>query len=658
MLTVDIDTGGTMTDALVSDGDSRHAFKVDTTPHDYTVSFLNCLEEAARHLGHASVQAFLRDVSLVRWSSTITTNVLGERRGSKVGLLVTEGHEQDLYGEGRSPVVGEPVSESAIVGLPAEPTAVDVLSGVKRLLEAGVRRICVCMPNAFPDNASERAIKSMIEDQYPDHFIGAVPVLLGSEMAPLRHDQTRVHYSLMNAYTHQSLANSLFKAEDLLRDGHDWTGPLLIGHTNGGVARIGKTKAVDTIESGPVFGTFAGAYMAAQYGLKDVLCIDVGGTTTKASVVRDGHPVFQRGGKLLEVPVRTSLALLRSAVIGGGSVARVEGKSVLLGPESMGAAPGPACYGLGGDEATLTDALLLLGYLDAGRFLGGRRRLDMQRSRAAIETRIALPLRVTVETAVLLVRDEAIERMADLLAGVLDEAGLDRKKTALFAFGGNGPIFASFLANRLAMPAAYAFDLGPVFGTFGSAISDVVHTYERGIDATWDAAGSTGLAGTLTAMRKEAQRDLRGEGFDPTGATYEWELHLGTIEDTQEAVQADCAAADGAAIVAALDRAVRAARFHGQRVLGIRLACRFQVDSHGLKKATRQAVPAVSESREVRFDGNAPAAVTVRRWESLDIGDRVTGPAVVSGDMLTCPVLPGWTATVDDYGNLRLERTR
>src|SRR5258706_2317712 len=189
--------------------------------------------------------------------------------------------------------------------------------GVKLLLEAGVRRMCVCLADSFPDNRAERAIKEVIEEQYPDHIIGAVPVLLGSDMVPLRHDQTRVHYSLMNAYTHSQLATSLFKAEDLLRDDHNWAGTLLIGNTSGGVARIGKTKAVDTIESGPVFGTFGGAYMARLYGLKDVLCFDVGGTTTKASIIRDGSPVYQRGGKLMEGPVQQSLPRLPPAVDGG-----------------------------------------------------------------------------------------------------------------------------------------------------------------------------------------------------------------------------------------------------------------------------------------------------------------------------------------------------
>ncbi len=656
MFTVDIDTGGTMTDALVSDGATRHAFKVDTTPHDYTVSLLGCLQEAARKLEYPSVEAFLARVSLIRWSSTITTNVLAERRGSKVGLLVGQGQEASLYGSGRSPVVGELVAEAAIIGLPADPSAAQVLDGVKRLLEAGVRRICVCLADAFPDNRAERAIKAIIEDQYPDHIIGAVPVLLGSEMVPLRHDQTRVHYSLMNAYTHQQLATSLFKAEDLLRDEHAWHGALLIGNTSGGVARIGKTKSVDTIESGPVFGSFGGAYMARLYGLKDVLCFDVGGTTTKASIIRDGQVVYQRGGALMEVPVQSSFAMLRSAAVGGGSVARVKGGSVTLGPDSMGAAPGPACYGLGGGEATLSDALLVLGYLDPAHFMGGRRRLDAALSRAAIEKHVGRPLGVSVEVAALQMRDEAVAMMAELVGNTLAEAGLEAAHTALFCFGGNGPMFSAFLAARLGMPVAYAFDLGPVFSAFGSSISDVVHRYERGLTLRWDGQAATKLAPTVAELQQQALRDLRGEGFDPAAASYQWELDFGLNETQVSTVTAQAPAGDAAAVLAALGLVVAAAGQAGQPLLGMRLSSRFKVGSHGMAPRTSRVASEAPTQREMRFNGAAQIDSPVHRWESLNVGDALVGPASVNGATLTCPIPPGWQLRVDDYGNAELTR--
>lgn len=656
MFTVDIDTGGTMTDALVSDGAARHAFKVDTTPHDYTVSFLGCLQEAATHLEFASVEAFLAKVGLIRWSSTITTNVLGERRGSKVGLLVSKGQEEKLYGTSRSPVVGELVGEGAVIGLPVDPSPADILEGVKLLLEAGVRRICVCLADSFPDNRAERAIKEVIEDQYPDHIIGAVPVLLGSEMVPLRHDQTRVHYSLMNAYTHSQLATSLFKAEDLLRDDHNWNGALLIGNTSGGVARIGKTKAVDTIESGPMFGAFGGAYMAGLYGLRQVLCFDVGGTTTKASIIRDGAPVYQRGGALMEVPVQTSFAMLRSAVVGGGSVARVTQGSVSLGPQSMGAAPGPACYGLGGGQATLSDALLVLGYLDPGNFLGGRRRLDVAAARAAIEKHVAKPLSVSVEVAALSIRDEAVAMMAELVGNILMEAKLKAADTALFCFGGNGPVFAAFVADKLGMPVAYAFSLGPVFSAFGSSISDVVHTYERGLSLTWDADATAALQPVIVDMQKQAGRDLNGEGFDPKQTRYTWELDLGRTESDVATVTARLGLGSTTDVLQALTKAVLAAKLDAQPILGIRLSSRFGVGSHGVAKRTNKVAKEEPTMRDLRFNGATQTPMPVHRWEALNVGDALMGPAVINGATLTCPIPPGWTLRVDDYGNAELKR--
>lgn len=656
MLTVDIDTGGTMTDALVSDGAVRLAFKVDTTPHDYTVSFLACLQEAAKAMSYDSVAEFLRRVDLIRWSSTITTNVLGERRGSKVGLLVSQGQEAKLYGEGRSPIVGELVADGAVIGLPQEPTPADVLAGVKQLLENGVRRICVCLADAFPDNAAEREIKQMIEDQYPDHIIGSVPVLLGSEMAPLRHDQTRAHYSVMNAYTHTQLANSLFKAEDLLRDEHGWNGPLLIGHTSGGVARIGKTKAVDTIESGPVFGTFGGAYMAGVYGFENVVCFDVGGTTTKASIVRGGKPVYQRGGELMEVPVKSSFAMLRSAVVGGGSVACLKEGAVALGPESMGAAPGPACYGLGGTKPTLTDALHVLGYLDGENFLGGRRRLQVERASQAIEQHIAQPMGISVEAAALAIRDEAVAMMAELIESTLAEAGLSAKSTPLFAFGGNGPMFAAFVAQRLEMPSAHIFDLGPVFSTFGSAISDVVHCYEQGVSLLWTPSELPALLPIIKSMHQQAERDLRGEGFDPGLASELWEIDLEVSGDEVATIRVEVPGTDAEQVIAAVSQAVKVAGHTEQPVLGLRLSTRYVVGAHGAMPREGRAQFQAPEQREVRFSSGQSETVAVYRWEGLRAGDVMQGPAVINGATMTCPVPTGWCLSVDEYGNAGLSR--
>jgi N-methylhydantoinase A/oxoprolinase/acetone carboxylase beta subunit len=663
MFTVDIDTGGTMTDALVSDGKALQAFKVDTTPHDYTVSFRECLSEAARHFGFPSVSKFLDEVKLIRWSSTITSNVLGERRGAKVGLLVSKGHEHGLYGKGTSPVVDELVAEENVIGLPPQSTAQDVLAAVKRLLEDGVRRICISLQGTFPDSQAETEVKRIIERQYPDHYLGAVPVVLGSEMAQTPHDTTRTHYSLINSYVHSQLAASLFNAEDILKYEERWDGPLLIGHTNGGVAQIGKTKAVDTIESGPVFGTFGGAYFARAYGNKNALCFDVGGTTTKASVIREGEPLFQRKGDLVAIPVESSLAVLRSAVLGGGSIARPDKDGeVSLGPESMGASPGPACYGLGGAEATLTDALLVLGLLDPAAFLGGRRMLNVERAKQAIEAKLATPLGVSVERAAELVRDEAVSVMADLVESTLSEAGLDASAVSLFAYGGNGPLFGALVAERLGTPDVVVFWLSPVFSAFGSAISDVVHVYERGINADLaDPGADARVDEAVQAMRAVAARDLNAEGFSLDRSRTVLEADL---TDGKSAVVTVRTSGNGHDLsAAALSKAAQQQPgAKGRRpdtvVQAIRLKTTYPIGAYELPRSAKTtAEPKSSGSRKVVLSGNA-VDTQICLWRDLPVGSSIAGPAVVSAETLTCLVPPHWTLTIDEYGNGRLRGAR
>ena len=614
MYTVDIDTGGTMTDGLVSDGATVLAIKVDTTPHDYTVSFRQVLADAARQLGFGEdLGAFLDQVSVIRWSSTITSNVIGERKGAKLGLLVRQGHERDLYGQGSSPVAGALVAEHDLIGLAEDADEQAVLEGVRRLFEDGARRICVAL-DSFPDAAPEQQVKKTVERQYPDHFLGAVPVLLGSEMAQVGDAATRANAAVINAYVHSQLASSLFKAEDLLRYDEGWDGPLLVGHTNGGVARVGKTKAVDTIESGPIFGTHGAAWYARRYGLGPVVCLDVGGTTAKASLVEAGAPRFTRDGDIFGIPLRTPLALLRSAVLGGGSVARPEGGGVRLGPDSMGAAPGPACYGLGGDQATLTDAFLVLGYLDPEAFLDGRRTLDVEAAREVLRRQVADPLGAPVAEVARRIVDAAFGIVAELVGSTLARAGVEPGEATLFAYGGNGGLFAAPVVERLGMATAHVFALSPVLSAFGSAVSDVVHVYERtvGVDAS-DAA----VDQAVTAMTETARRDLAGEGFDPDGAEIEVE------RDTDER----------------------------GRVEVVRVRARKRLPSHGPPpRAAGAATAAPSTGPLVLPDGSSVDA-PFHDWNALAPGTRVDGPAVAAGGSMTCLVPPGWALEIDQLGD-------
>jgi len=644
MYTVDIDTGGTMTDGLVSDGTTLVTAKVDTTPHDLTVSFREVLVEAAQRLGFGDdLGAFLDEVSIIRWTTTITSNTLGERKGAKLGLLVRRGSERSLYGDGPSPAIGTLVAERNVIGLGDEADGQGVLDGVRRLLEDGARRICVSL-DRFPETSREQAAKRVIEAQYPDHYLGAVPVLLGSEMAEVDDAATRTHCALINAYVHGQLATSLFKAEDLLRYDERWTGALLVGHTNGGVARVGKTKAVDTIESGPVFGTHAAAWYARRYGLDQVVCLDVGGTTAKASVVEAGKPRYTRDGDVFGIPVRIPLALLRSALLGGGSIARPDGAGgVTLGPESMGAAPGPACYGLGGDQATLTDAFLVLGYLDPAGFLGGRRRLDVDSARAALERRVAEPLGVSVDDAARRIADAAVGTVAELVGSTLARAGIDLGEAVLFAYGGNGGLFAGPVAERLGIGSARVFELGPVLSAFGSAVSDVVHVYERslGVAAVEDHDAVVTAVGDMEAA---GRRDLAGEGFDPDRAEIdvELEVHDGGGRRTVRA-------RDASSALAGLDGTTRV------DVVRVRARQRLEPCQPPPRTGGGEAQP---ELRTLLLPGGGTTLAPVHEWAGLTPGSRVEGPALAVGGSMTCLVPPDWVLEIDDLGDAVLRRAR
>ncbi|WP_084285983.1 hydantoinase/oxoprolinase family protein [Solirubrobacter soli] len=489
--TVDIDIGGTLTDGLFSDGTTVSPVKVDTTPHDFTVCFFECLKEGARQLGYADLKELLAHVAVIRWSATIATNIIAERKGPRIGLLVSEGTGTALYGEGTSPAVDRLIASQNIVELADGASDAELLAAIRALLEDGVRRIAVSMGGSFADDSAEQAVRRLVDDNFPDHYLGAVPMVLGSEIIRHPDDQTRTHMALVNAYVHTPLAVALFKAEDELLERHNYRRPLYIAHVNGGVARVSKTKAVDTAESSPYFGLNACAWWARLYGHDKVLALDVGGTTAKLGVIVGGRPLTIAEGDLFGVPLKTPWTLLHSEAVGGGSVARLVDGEVTLGPDSQGAYPGPACYDLGGKFPTLTDAFLAAGMLDPDRFLGGRRALRVDLAREALGE--IEPQRV-IDTAADMVADVARRTLALAPEGDFE----------LYCFGGNGANFAAPLAERLGLDQAYVFKLGPVLSAFGSSVAEICHVYEEWGDDT-DAIAARG--------EQRVRRDLEGEGL-------------------------------------------------------------------------------------------------------------------------------------------------
>jgi N-methylhydantoinase A len=650
---VDIDVGGTLTDGIFTDGQRVVCAKVDSTAHDLTVCLFDCLTQGASQLGFADLTSFLEHVDLLRWSTTITSNVLAELRGPKIGLIVSRGHERDLYGDSPvSPALNRVVSEFNIIGVDGA-GGNEILAAVRSLLENGVRRICISLAGALHDPEHEQQIKKTIEEQYPDHFLGSVPVLAGSDICKNTDDMTRTYFALINAYTHSALASTLFKAEDELRYTQGYSRAFLISHINGGVAGVSKTRAIDTMESGPILGIYGASYLAKRYGLKNVIALDVGGTTAKIGLIQNGEPVYSAETDLFGIPLRTRLPYLRSIALGGGSVVQLNGEAIQLGPESMGSFPGPVCYVLGGEKPALTDAFVTAGLIDPEYFLAATKHLDQDAARIALENDIARPLGISTSDACAAIIERAYEIVAGMIAGARQELQQDLADHALFAYGGNGGLFACGVAERTAIRDVYLFDLGPVFSAFGSSVSDILHTYEESFHLAMQSDQEvTSLNRLIDDMRATGLRDLRGEGIKSENADFTLELefsgkvniaitcpfqHFRSMDDLRRILPTDSRKADLALEV-------------------VRLQMRQAISRPALLErvpGSKDAAEAMIGTRNVSY-GSPDGKARIYKWESLQPGATVRGCALLESETSTYFVPEGWSLTIDSFGNAQL----
>ncbi|HCV46020.1 MAG: hydantoinase/oxoprolinase family protein [SAR324 cluster bacterium] len=662
--TIDIDTGGTFTDGLFTNGAEIKRVKVDSTPHDLTVSWLKCMEEGAEKCGFSNLPDFLEEVDIVRWSNTVASNVIAERKGPKMGLFVTEGNKQTLYStSGENPVLGHLIEAGNIDTVSQPVNTEELLIKLKELLEGGVRRICISLKDALK-NEDEATIKDIIEEQFPDHYLGHVPLLLGGDICKHPDDMTRTHKALLNSYVHGPLAQSMYKAEDELRN-RGFLKPLLLGHTDGGVTRVSKTKPVDTIESGPIFGIHAGDYWANVYDFSQVITLDVGGTTSKIALMENFRPAMTRNPDLLGVPLKQSMLNLKSIALGGGTVAKVVDGKLQLGPESMGAFPGPACYDLGGTEATLTDACLVSGYLNADYFFGGNKEIRQEQAEKIIQENVANPLGISLEIAANEIINQATAMVAEEVSGLVKQTGKAASEFVLFAFGGNGAVLGCEVADKSGLNKSHVFSLGSVLSTFGSSVADVSHTYEYSPFAP--VKEHDALAEIAEEMLQEAKRDMEGEGFDLTNMKSELDFILYNKQDAENVIQfssqtwqeSDLAEKSMSDLIS--ESFVDAGRDSASADLVVevlRLRAKSPVTKVNPQKTSlngENSEAALKGERNI-CRGTEKAISKIYEWDKLQAGNVVAGPAVLEGSDTTYVVPQYWRLTIDSYGNGAMER--
>lgn len=501
---ITIDNGGTLTDICVIEGANVWRTKTLTTPYDLSKCFFEGLRQAAIDvLGKDDLTALLRDTESIRYSTTQGTNALVERKGPRLGLMISASDSADGFkGELFEALVGDRVvtiSDEATEDVFSQ----RIVTGINALCDAGASRIVVSIAGQG-STALEERIRNIILATYPAHLLGAVPVLFASEIVVDDDYPRRTWTALFNAFLHPAMEGFLYHSEHRLRE-HKIRAPFLIFRNDGGSARVAKTTAIKTYGSGPRAGLEAVKALARHNGLTHAVALDIGGTTTDLGEVREGQIRQRYRGEVEGFPISFPFCDIKSIGVGGSSIIRVVDGQIEVGPESVGSEPGPACFGLGGQEATITDIAVLLGLLNPQTFFGGRLTLDTQRARTVVQEKIAAPLGLDLEAA--LARASAAW-IAAVAAGIGKIVQV-QADTTLVAFGGCGPLFATAIAERAGVGKVLVPRLAAVFSAFGIAFSDITQEYQALVA---DVSVNT-LTGALQALKERGRRDMAAENI-------------------------------------------------------------------------------------------------------------------------------------------------
>ena len=533
MLRIGADIGGTFTDLVLLDvnGGAFRIGKLLTTPDRPEDAVLAGVGELLRSGG--------AEASAVEWlvhGTTLFTNALIERKGARTALVTTRGfrdaieiareHRYDMYDlrsvrpEPLAPrhlrfEVDERVLADGSVRTALDPAELRQLARVLR--EASVEAVAICFINSYRMREHERLAAELLRSELP-----GIPIAASSELVPEIREYDRTSTTLANVYVQTIAERYLGRLRDRLSREHELVAPLYIMQSNGGICDVATARAqpIRLVESGPAGGALAAAAYGRLLGLDNLLSFDMGGTTAKACVIADGEPLiapefevdrryqFKKGSGL---PIKIPVVEMIEIGTGGGSIAAVDGlRRLRVGPRSAGAQPGPACYGRGGSDPTVTDADLVLGYLDPGFFLGGRMSLEPDRAREAIEGKVAQPLGLSLEEAAWGIHQLANETMASAARIHAIERGKDVSKFPIFAFGGAGPVHAFGVARILRSPRVVFPRAAGVISALGFLTAPLALDLARSLPADlacmdWPAAGDV-----LSEMEEEGRSVLSG----------------------------------------------------------------------------------------------------------------------------------------------------
>src|SRR5579864_546013 len=688
-----VDIGGTFTDILLlGDGGERYTKKVSSTVDDYARAIVDGL---AALLGEIGTEA--SGIVELLHGTTVASNAILERKGARAGLITTKGFRDvleirnlrmprlyDMSWTKPPPLierrlrteVNERVNAEGGVDRPLDEASVE--RAVRFLAGEGVEAIAVCLLHSYLNPAHELRVKEIAERVAP-----GMTLCVSAEVFPVINEYERTSTTVINAYVRPIVEHYLNRlSAKIARSGID--APLLLMQSNGGLttAKAAAVTPMHIIESGPAAGVVGVQALTRRIGIGKAISFDMGGTTAKASLIENGEVTrateyqvgagIVLGSRLLSAGYTLKVPAIDLAEVGagGGSILWIDaGGALQAGPQSAGATPGPVAYDQGGEEPTVTDANVVLGYINPGHLVGGALTLNAEKARAVIADRIARPLGMTVEAAAYGAHLVAASNMIRALKAVSSERGRDPREYALVAFGGNGPVFAAGMAEAMQIPQVLIPPSAGVFSSFGLLYAEIEYYFTRTRKRLLRALDPAEAQAVIDALEAEARARLTEDGFAPDhieirrtaslhyqGQSFELRVPLTPGRLDRDALRA-------------LEEAFGAEH---ERTYGHRAGVEEPVELVSLEIIGR-GVPDQPRAAAAAAASLAPdiaIAEPVRRayfglahgWRDAAVINRSDlrtphpGPCIVEEYDTTCIVPPGWTARLDEYGNVAIER--
>ncbi len=685
MIEIGVDIGGTFTDIVAIADRGRLTFtKVPSTPKDLLVGIRHALSRILELTG-----ARPDEVARFIHGTTLATNAVVERKGAVTALLTTEGFEDvlelgrqrrsemyDLDMDADTPVFLAPRRRR--VGIPERVDArgdvlvaldeAAVLRAVERLREhEGIEAVAVSYLFAFLNPDHERRTRELIARRHPD-----LAVSLSSEVDPTFREYERVCVTAFDAYLRPLCARYLGGLDGMLK-AQGVTAEPQIMHSRGGITSAGTAAArpVTLVLSGPAAGVVGALFAARASGHQDIISIDIGGTSSDVALVQDGTPLISPAGSIAGYPVRVPMVDVNTIGAGGGSIAWIDAAGGLrVGPESAGADPGPACYGQGGSRATVTDASVVLGYLNPDYFAGGTLRLDPALAREAVAG-VARALGMDPVAAAAGIHRVVNARMADQIRLVTIQRGYDPRGFALVLLGGAGPVHGVALAEELSIETIIVPQAPGVLSAFGLLVAAIEHSHARTAVQDLRSPDCAAIGRILAELDAQGREKMRAERvpLDEVAVAFSADMrYLGQAYELEVPLPPEVTPAAIPGIVAAFHAAHERVYSHHRpgdpvEIVNLRAVHRYplphprlapdggpgRAGSLGLSPAARKG------TRPVYFDGAWVETVIYERGR-LPAGARVAGPAIIEQADTTTVVPPGHAAVRDPAGNLLVRK--